>query len=46
MKLAELMKDVTPNPKYTGDVTADDMVLAIDLTPTGAEKNLSMQSYR
>ena len=36
MKLAELMKDVTPNPKYTGDVTADDMVLAIDLTPTGA----------
>lgn len=34
MKLSELMKDVTPNAEYTGWVTNDDMVFAIDLTPS------------
>lgn len=33
MKLSELMKDVTPNAEYTGWVTNDDMVFAINLTP-------------
>ena len=32
MKLSELMKGLTPNPKFAGFVTADDMVLAIDTT--------------
>lgn len=32
MKLSELMKDLKPKPEYTGLVTADDMVLAIDTT--------------
>ena len=35
MKLSELMEGITPDPKYSGDVTADDMVFAIDLKPTG-----------
>lgn len=33
MKLSELMTNKTPNPQYTGWVTNDDMVFAIDLTP-------------
>ena len=36
MKLSELMAEVTPNAKYTGWVTNDDMVFAIDLDPTAA----------
>ena len=37
MKLSELMKDVTPNARYTGWTTNDDFVLAIDLTPGAAQ---------
>lgn len=35
MKLSELMANVTPNTKYTGWVTNDDMVFAIDVAPAG-----------
>lgn len=34
MKLSELMANYTPDPEYTGWVTNDDYVFAIDLTPT------------
>lgn len=34
MKLSELMKDITPKTDYEGWVTNDDMVFAIDITPT------------
>ena len=33
MKLSELMQGITPNSEYTGWVTNDDFVFAIDLTP-------------
>lgn len=33
MKLSELMTGVTPNPQFTGWVTNDDMVFAIDINP-------------
>ena len=36
MKLSELMANYTPDPEYTGWVTNDDYVLAIDTSP-GAE---------
>ncbi len=42
MKLSELMKGITPNPKFAGFVTADDMVLAIDTT---AEQNAEVDEY-
>lgn len=32
MKLSELMKNITPSEEFAGFVTADDMVLAIDVT--------------
>ena len=35
MKLSELMKEITPNADYTGWVTNDDMVFAIDTKPNG-----------
>lgn len=38
MKLAELMNGVKPDPKYTGFVTNDDWVLALDLSPNGETK--------
>lgn len=34
MKLSELMKTASPKPDYEGWVTNDDMVFAIDTTPT------------
>lgn len=37
MKLSELMAERTPNPQYTGWVTNDDYVFAIDTTPTAEE---------
>lgn len=36
MKLKELMADIKPNEDYTGWVTNDDFVFAIDLTPTAS----------
>ena len=36
MKVSELMKDVTLNPDYTGWVTNDDYVFAINITPDAA----------
>ncbi len=36
MKLSELMKGITPKADYEGWVTNDDMVFAIDTTPTAA----------
>ncbi len=36
MKLSELMTGVTPSPTYKGSVTADDMVLAINIADTPA----------
>ena len=44
MKLSELMEGITPDPKYNGDVTADDMVFAIDLKPTG-ESTTKVSEY-
>ena len=44
MKLSELMEGITPDPKYSGDVTADDMVFAIDLKPTG-ESTTKVSEY-
>lgn len=39
MKLSELMANHTPNPAYTGFITQDDMVLAVDCsTGTAAEQ--------
>lgn len=35
MKLSELMANYTPDPEYTGWVTNDDYVFAIDPTPGG-----------
>ncbi len=35
MKLSELMANHTPNPGYTGFVTQDDMVLALDCSEDG-----------
>lgn len=37
MKLSELMQEVTPKADYTGWVTNDDFVFAIDVTPDGAQ---------
>lgn len=34
MKLSELMENHTPNPAFEGWVTNDDMVFAINITPT------------
>ncbi len=42
MKLSELMADYTPNPSFTGFVTNDDWVLAVD---TSAEKNEDVGNY-
>lgn len=36
MLLSTLMASITPNPDYTGWVTNDDMVFAIDMDPTAA----------
>lgn len=44
MKLSELMKDATPDPKFTGWVTNDDFVLAINLEP-GAEEATEPKNY-
>ncbi len=44
MKLSELMKGFEPNPQYTGWVTNDDYVLAIDLTPN-AEAATKEEDY-
>lgn len=37
MKLSELMTGVTPNAEYTGWITNDDFVLAINTTPATKE---------
>lgn len=37
MKLSELMKNHTPNPAYTGFITQDDMVLAVDCGESPAD---------
>lgn len=37
MKLAELMKEITPDPQYTGWVTNDDMVFAINIAADNKE---------
>lgn len=46
MKLSELMADYTPNSDYEGWVTADDWVLAINVTPNAttptAEKDFEV----
>lgn len=44
MKLSELMQGKTPNEKYEGWVTNDDMVFAIDLTPN-AETATEVSNY-
>ena len=36
MLLSELMAGITPSPTYEGAVTADDMVLALNLASTPA----------
>lgn len=38
MKVSELMKGITPDPEYKGEVQVDDMVLAIDLAPDSSGK--------
>ncbi len=42
MKLSELMGKHTPKPEFQGYVTADDMVLAIDIS---AEQNAAVSDY-
>lgn len=42
MKLSELMGKHKPDPAYTGYVTADDMVLAIDISP---EQKAAVSDY-
>ena len=42
MKLSELMKGITPDEKFSGFVTADDMVLAIDISE---EQNAAVGDY-
>ena len=42
MKLSELMKGITPSADFAGFVTADDMVLAIDVS---AEQNAEVSDY-
>lgn len=42
MKVSELMKDVTLEPGYTGGLTHNDMVLAIDISE---EKNSKEDDY-
>ncbi len=42
MKLSELMKDKTPNSGFSGFVTNDALVLAIDITE---EQNAKVQDY-
>lgn len=37
MKVSEAMSGITPKPDFTGDVMADDMILAVDLGETAAE---------
>ncbi len=44
MKLSELMQGHTPKPDYTGWVTNDDFVLAIDLNPNG-ETSTEVSDY-
>lgn len=41
MKVSDAMKGITPNPDFTGDVMADDMILAVDLgeTPAASEND-------
>ena len=44
MKLSELMEGITPNPKYSGDVTADDMVseyAVLQMNIAGLDANLN-----
>lgn len=43
MKISELMKDVAVDPSFTGYVTNDDYVLAINITP--GEDNVNPSSY-
>lgn len=45
MKLSELMAGVTPNPDFTGFVTNDDMVLAVDCGETAAKDFSSASSF-
>lgn len=42
MKLSELMKGITPDTKFSGFVTADDMVLAIDVSTS---QNAAVTDY-
>lgn len=44
MKLSELMENYVPNPDYTGWVTNDDFVFAIDLAPT-ASPGTAIENY-
>lgn len=44
MKLSELMANYTQDPEYTGWVTNDDYVFAIDLTP-GGESETAVGNY-
>lgn len=44
MKLSELMENYVPNPDYTGWVTNDDFVFAIDLAPT-ASPGTAVENY-
>lgn len=43
MKISELMKDVAVDPSFTGYVTNDDYVLAINITP--GEDNANPSGY-
>lgn len=45
MKLSELMAGVTPNPDFTGFVTNDDMVLAVDCGETAAKDFSAASSF-
>lgn len=35
MKLSEVMKEITPNADYSGEVSGDDFILALDCSTTG-----------
>lgn len=45
MKLSELMAGVTVNPDFTGFVTNDDMVLAVDCGETAAKDFTTASSF-
>lgn len=45
MKLSELMSGVTVNPDFTGFVTNDDMVLAVDCGETAAKDFTTASSF-